>query len=493
MPSYNLTIKWGKEVFQNISLDTESTPEDFKAQLYALTNVPIERQKVMFPKGGMLKDNSDWSKFGLKDGLSVMLVGTADDKLPEKPTEAPVFIEDGGSVQDLASLRYPPGIQNLGNTCYLNSTLQVLHHIPELRTALKKFSKQNGSDDQVISQSFKELFSIMKPGANTVIPITFLSAFKRIFPQFAQKTPEGYPMQQDAEECFSTLVKSLKAVPALTEGQENAINELFEGEIISKTKCLETELEQENVSVETFSKLPCHITNDTNFLVEGIERGLAEQISKHSNILGQDAVFQKESAIKRLPFYLTIQFVRFWWNQKAGVKAKINRPIDFPNRLDVYKFCTPDLQEKLRVVRNTLLEEENKKILESKGPASSSSSSSSSSAPSQDPSIYFSDPDTIPTRLENNTGYYELVGIITHKGRMADSGHYVAWVHDHGDNWILYDDDTVHEVKADSIRDLTGKGGADWHIAYICVYRSVYYEVKEEKSEDVEMAKPAEI
>eukprot|EP00276_Gloeochaete_wittrockiana_P016368 CAMPEP_0184352268 /NCGR_PEP_ID=MMETSP1089-20130417/62923_1 /TAXON_ID=38269 ORGANISM="Gloeochaete wittrockiana, Strain SAG46.84" /NCGR_SAMPLE_ID=MMETSP1089 /ASSEMBLY_ACC=CAM_ASM_000445 /LENGTH=56 /DNA_ID=CAMNT_0026686551 /DNA_START=49 /DNA_END=216 /DNA_ORIENTATION=+ len=56
MPSYNLTIKWGKEVFQNISLDTESTPEDFKAQLYALTNVPIERQKVMFPKGGMLKD-----------------------------------------------------------------------------------------------------------------------------------------------------------------------------------------------------------------------------------------------------------------------------------------------------------------------------------------------------------------------------------------------------------------------------------------------------
>ena len=26
------------------------------------------------------------------------------------------------------------------------------------------------------------------------------------------------------------------------------------------------------------------------------------------------------------------------------------------------------------------------------------------------------------------TGNYELVGVITHKGRTADSGHYVAWV-----------------------------------------------------------------
>ena len=28
-----------------------------------------------------------------------------------------------------------------------------------------------------------------------------------------------------------------------------------------------------------------------------------------------------------------------------------------------------------------------------------------------------------------NTGNYELVAIVTHKGRSADGGHYVGWVH----------------------------------------------------------------
>ena len=35
--------------------------------------------------------------------------------------------------------------------------------------------------------------------------------------------------------------------------------------------------------------------------------------------------------------------------------------------------------------------------------------------------------DTETDAKENNTGFYDLTAIITHKGRTADSGHYVAW------------------------------------------------------------------
>lgn len=28
----------------------------------------------------------------------------------------------------------------------------------------------------------------------------------------------------------------------------------------------------------------------------------------------------------------------------------------------------------------------------------------------------------------NNSGYYELIGVLTHKGRSSSSGHYVAWI-----------------------------------------------------------------
>ena len=35
-----------------------------------------------------------------------------------------------------------------------------------------------------------------------------------------------------------------------------------------------------------------------------------------------------------------------------------------------------------------------------------------------------------------DTGNYHLVGVVTHKGRSADSGHYVGWTHKSGDSWV---------------------------------------------------------
>lgn len=58
-------IKWGKEVYADIDVNTDEPPILFKAQLFALTGVQPERQKVMI-KGVTLKDD-DWNNFKLKD------------------------------------------------------------------------------------------------------------------------------------------------------------------------------------------------------------------------------------------------------------------------------------------------------------------------------------------------------------------------------------------------------------------------------------------
>ena len=40
-------------------------------------------------------------------------------------------------------------------------------------------------------------------------------------------------------------------------------------------------------------------------------------------------------------------------------------------------------------------------------------------------------PSLLPSLLDlgsNNSGYYELVAVLTHQGRSSSSGHYVGWV-----------------------------------------------------------------
>lgn len=61
---YLVKVKWGRENFPGIDVNTDEEPLLFKAQLYALTGVQPERQKVMC-KGLALKDN-EWN-FTLKE------------------------------------------------------------------------------------------------------------------------------------------------------------------------------------------------------------------------------------------------------------------------------------------------------------------------------------------------------------------------------------------------------------------------------------------
>ena len=88
-----VNVKWGKQKFENVDLDTTAPVELFKAQLYALTQVPPDRQKIMGVKGGTVKDDANWADLGVKPGQTLMLMGSAE-KLADPPPEATVFAED---------------------------------------------------------------------------------------------------------------------------------------------------------------------------------------------------------------------------------------------------------------------------------------------------------------------------------------------------------------------------------------------------------------
>ena len=94
-------------------MDSSLPPAVLKAQLFSLSNVPSERQKIMV-KGQNIGDDS-WGKVTLTNGLTLLMLGSADP-VPELPTEKVKFLEDMTESQLARHLQYPGGLKNLGQS-----------------------------------------------------------------------------------------------------------------------------------------------------------------------------------------------------------------------------------------------------------------------------------------------------------------------------------------------------------------------------------------
>lgn len=503
-----------------IDLDPTSTGEVFKFQLYSLTGVEPERQKILV-KGGQLKDDTDLSKLGAKPGQTFMMMGSASTPGGNdlsRPKEAIKFVEDmteAEAAQQIGAV--PAGLQNLGNTCYLNSTLQTLRAVPELQTELGKYKAAPGGGPSSLGDlsmfglgglgaggdltaSLRDLYKQMGETQDGFPPIAFLNALRTVHPQFAEKSKSGHGYaQQDAEEAWSQIVSKLRQTLKIkdrVEGTGESVETTFvdrylRGTFSSTTECDEQAAkdggEESITGQDEFLKLDCHISGTTNHLKDGIIAGLEEKLEKNSEVLGRNAVYTKKSKIARLPKYLTVHFVRFFWKREAQKKAKIMRKVTFPQELDVVEFCTDDLKKMLIPVRDKVREirkdeedierarkrqkrihdkavadekagivdsvsdamDKGKKKEEKKGETSADGDTvmedlvyktdaeldaerAAAILEAKKELNALIDPKLAADEGSNKSGLYELRGVVTHQGASADSGHYTSYVKKQG-------------------------------------------------------------
>ncbi|XP_031552451.1 ubiquitin carboxyl-terminal hydrolase 14-like [Actinia tenebrosa] len=500
MPIYRVNIKWGKEKFENVELNTDEPTEVFKAQLFALSSVPPERQKVML-KGAVLKDDS-WESFKLKNGVTLMMMGSAGE-IPQAPQKKTMFVEDMTDSQLASAYELPAGLNNLGNTCYMNATIQCLRNVPELKTNLSKYSGQLmiGGDlgsPESVTVAMRDLYNSMDKTSETFPPIIFLQVLHKAFPQFAEKTEQGVFAQQDANECWTQVVRILQqklpGETASVEGTEEKaapsnkgfMDQYFGIESESIMKCVEAPEEPEVKSKETLFQLSCFISQEVKYIHTGLQSRLKESITKNSPTLNRDAEYVKTSKLSRLPAYLPIQLVRFYFKEKEAVNAKILKDVKFPLMLDVYDMCTEELQQKLTPIRSKFKEMEDRKLeevrnLKEKSNGGKTDEKVEAMEVDKKKTTTTIEPYSFPDDIgSNNSGYYDLIAVLTHQGRSSSSGHYLAWIKKNDDEWYKCDDDNISRVHSEDILKLSG--GGDWHCAYVLLYGPRKLETVQETS-----------
>ena len=368
-----------------VQVNTDSTGEELKLQLYSMTNVEPDNQKILAKK--MVKDDTPLSSLGLKNGMTITLLGNPSAEMQsvlEAPKEKMKFREDMTEAE-LAQQEgaTPAGLQNTGNTCYANATLQTLRSIPELQEELQRYSAATASSssgpasslfsaEQLaqrgigglgsgndLTSALKDLYKQMGETQQGFPPIMFLTALRQNFPQFAEKAKNGHGYaQQDAEEVWTQLIHvlqgSLKLSESEQEGYQTWIDKYMGGKFDVKMTCDDAPEEEATVNHEAFTDLKCNIRAETNHLREGLQLGLEEKIEKNNPNLGREATYTRVSRISRLPKYLPVHLIRFFWRKDTQKKAKILRKVTFQHEIDVTEFCTDELRQKLIPVRDRI-------------------------------------------------------------------------------------------------------------------------------------------
>lgn len=305
-------------------------------------------------------------------------------------------------------------ICNLGNTCYMNSALQIVFGIDSLNDYLKQVQKGRDNENTIILTEWLDLYGVMSNDNVVVQPVRFLKKLQKVAQIKNNELFMGFD-QNDATEffhffidCLHESVKNIdksmkynnvqksrafgKYISNIEKHNMSIIQKLFSGYVeVSynyNNKAISQQYEHfftihvplSQMDASTLEECICNYFNDEE--LSGDNAYYFEKENKKVDVI-------KKSKIIHLPEILTIHLKR--WNYMNLRKNK--KRVVFQECIDMKQYC-------------------------------------------------------IDKHIGNST--YELFGVINHTGNVF-GGHYYSHVKKSDKNWYLFNDTQIKRVSSKEI------------------------------------------
>jgi ubiquitin carboxyl-terminal hydrolase 8 len=320
------------------------------------------------------------------------------------------------------------GLSNLGNTCFLNSCIQVLNHAYEVHFLIDSKNKssqiKNNLDDSIILKEWNELRQLMWSGNGTVSPNKFVHTVHQIAQKKDRDIFTGW-LQNDIGEFLLFLVECF----------HNSISRKIKMKINGKA-----ENKTDKLAISCYELLQSIYSNEYSEIMDlfyGVYvTSIASMDNKTTHSLKPEHFFVLDLQIFKgdracptiydcFDLFISPESMtgeNAWFNETTGVKEDIMKGAcfwSFPKVLVItLKRFSPDGSQKINnLIQFPLVDLNLSKYVKGYNP---------------------------------NSYVYDLFGVCNHMGNVS-GGHYTAFVKNVAGQWIHYNDSMIEIVPDPSI------------------------------------------